>query len=1210
VIGGLGGLTTATVLLVIAVALLAYLASFALAMVLVCVTLLRRRRKPARADTRARGAIAVLVPTHHEGEGLIDAVETLLHQDYEGMVRIHVLVCDESDSSLPSLYAAYPRARRAGDVIALHQTSDRELLVVPCGHPAKRDKLNHALELVVDPFIAILDADHRAEPSWLSSALSTMDREGACAVQSRRRPLAVTQLPQVWDSVQNHLGNEALNAAQSSLGAAVAFTGTTAVFLASALYRHRFADCITEDTWLTFDLAVSGAQVAYDPDSGSYEEVAPTARSFVARRRRWSAGHTHAFLAHLGALLGARIPAPRKLKLILYGQFYLIPLAVTLLNIVIAAYTLVQLPRNLLWLTVLGSVLAAAALAGTLEPARRRLITDLPVAVIFALPQVTLLVVLAYRLSRAEGYYYLLSFPHADRLLWIQAGTMVAPVLLVLTAAWRVGGARAPVVLTYLVTYPLMLFVDIYAGLLGTCDLLTRRSAWVPIERRNVVGASDVPEVMRRRLARATTTRSRVGRWVWVPVAAAFLALANEVLAVDECGQIRPFLWSPLWGRGSGGPVLRVTLDKRLSGVDSLQLEAHARVTGSLRGPLTLQFFLDGQLAERRVLPPEGPFDEGWTRTLPLGFDKHAVEVVLSGPNLTCARRHTVSTTVIEVQGRALRLNGEPFLLKGVVNSFSSPQVGLSATQGLTQLKAIGANAVRVYHQPTPGLLQAAADTHTLIVDQPDESTWLNVDVTRASDRTKLGRRYRRLLEETEGDPFIIIDNLGNELDLQRRELEAIEGIRTALDEARARGARSPLAFSTYKTFIDYPVDALGINMLDTSETYWSDALAMVARRGRPFYASELGGFVAYRESPPTEVRIGRLKDYWGRLLRAGAFGACIFQSHDNWAQSVIPGAYNDPLVPEQPDDLRGLWDHLNQPKTELRFVERLFADLEVSVSERRLDDVGAAHLVFRNRRAYALEQVTIDAPALSIGDLSAGEQRTVEVDARALRGVVGLQARYLTHHGLRGESRLALHVPRATTRPVVLSDDFIEERADDPTVRGRVVDVSDVEVVLPAGWSAARINGRLTPADADGRVHALLAGARHAVRSLQVSADGRSWRPFDASDIGGGEYVLRFELPALPAGTHYLVLAGLGAQSVDLSIAGRRLRVETHAYRESHIDLAQLAATAGQTVELTIDRQMLVYVPGTHTPDGADLPIVLEPPRVHTIQSLEIGPP
>ena len=64
-------------------------------------------RLPAHSGRQDRGRVLVLVPSHHEGEGLVDTVRTLIDQDYEGSIEVQVLVQDFSDETVDALSRAY-----------------------------------------------------------------------------------------------------------------------------------------------------------------------------------------------------------------------------------------------------------------------------------------------------------------------------------------------------------------------------------------------------------------------------------------------------------------------------------------------------------------------------------------------------------------------------------------------------------------------------------------------------------------------------------------------------------------------------------------------------------------------------------------------------------------------------------------------------------------------------------------------------------------------------------------------------------------------------------------------------------------------------------------------------------------------------------------------------------------------------------------------
>jgi len=254
--------------------------------------------------------ITVLIPAYNEGEGLIDAVVAVQEQDYRARVEINILLKDSSDNSLSGLLKFYKLAMSPNELsdrgsLTLFNAESRRITLVLTGQQAKKDKLNFILPGVTTPLVAFLDADHRPAKNWLSSSVSLFTANNIAAVQTRRRPLGVKHLAQIWDSSQNHLGAELLNNFLSALKFDVFFTGTAAIFKIDILRRFNFSDSITEDTYLSYDLRCLGYRIVYNSQSASYEEVSPSFKDYVFRRRRWSAGHTQTFFSHLRKIVKA-----------------------------------------------------------------------------------------------------------------------------------------------------------------------------------------------------------------------------------------------------------------------------------------------------------------------------------------------------------------------------------------------------------------------------------------------------------------------------------------------------------------------------------------------------------------------------------------------------------------------------------------------------------------------------------------------------------------------------------------------------------------------------------------------------------------------------------------------------------------------------------------------------------------------------------------
>jgi hypothetical protein len=876
-----------------------------------------------------------------------------------------------------------------------------------------------------------------------------------------------------------------------------------------------------------------------------------------------------------------------------------------------ASFLFFQLPGNLQALALLGAALGGAALA-TLSSRGRHVVGDWLVATAWIAPQLTYLAVYALRLRGDEAYFYILSFPLAAKLLPFQVATMLAPLLPVAAGAARLGGFGAHRLLVYLVTFPLALFLDVYAALLGFVDLLRGRSHWSRARRDNAVSEAMVPEAVRRLLPRARRQRSRRALLAFVPVAALFVVLANDVLSVGACGEVRPLLWEPLLWKPRPPVEVRLEVARRLAAPGELAVELRAVLRADEPATVSLRWDLDGKPLDSRRAEVSGSRSETVATTLPLGWEQHRADVTVSGEGLVCRRGRAFATSLVEVRGRSLLVNGEPFLLKGVIPSFSHPSLGLGLDQGLAQIGAVGANAVRFYHALGGPLRDAVARAKLMVVEQPNRSTWNEIDIRDSSDRAALTRSYREMLAGTEGFPWLLFDNLGNELEMVKAsDLSTMKAVAEYMDEM-VPTRRVPLSYSTYLPWMNYPDDILGLSTLDTGPTYWDKGVPLAASFRKPIYASEFGGFQAFSERLPSELRIVRMVRNWEQLQRVGALGAFVFESHDNWAQPVPLGEYNDPFKPEQPDDTRGLWDERNRPKPELATVAHLFADVEVRpLADTVAADAREVQLAVRNRRGYRLAGVTLvgDRSEHPVGDLAPGEERTVALpradgDGAELR----LEARYTSHAGLPGRSSLRVVLPVAGPRPLVLNPDFLVDEAGADRLRGRLLWSGALDAMVPAGF-ALYVDGRRVEA-APGRARVPVPGPYRDVAALEWSRDGVTWEPFGASRSGGGRHLMRFRLPELGGGLRILVLSGIGDEHAELRFAatGAARTLATHSYRENLVDLAGLDARslAGDIV-VDVDRRHELYIPGSILPTDRDLRVDLERPVVFAPVEVEL---
>ncbi|MEM9693557.1 MAG: glycosyltransferase family 2 protein [Myxococcota bacterium] len=334
---------------------------------------LRFAPRPIAADPQA--SVSVLVPAHREGPAVIDTVETLLNQTYAGPIHIAILLDDEADSSFPPL-----REKYALDEQLTADRGNRRVRVHLTGLRPKHAKINRVLPEIHSDYIALLDADHRADAQWLRTSVAVLEESDHVAVQSVRRPLDTRRLFQFWDSAENHIGNEVFNHLAAAWGLNALFTGTTCVFRSAVLRERGLPASITEDTALSYGLLIEGNSLAYNRDAGSYEDVAPDFSTYIARRRRWSNGHNQTFLRYLSAIFTAPLPWRKRLQLVIHGGFFAIPLAIVALANCFGIFFFFQLTDGVRWLAVLLSIVFAALLSGVVSRGAKAALVNTAVA--------------------------------------------------------------------------------------------------------------------------------------------------------------------------------------------------------------------------------------------------------------------------------------------------------------------------------------------------------------------------------------------------------------------------------------------------------------------------------------------------------------------------------------------------------------------------------------------------------------------------------------------------------------------------------------------------------------------------------------------------------------------------------------------------------------------------------------------------------------
>ena len=444
----------------------------------------------SRPKSRAFGAgpqepVAILVPAMNEGERALRAVTSLVQQNHEGPIEIYLLLNDRTDTSLPFLKAVYPAAELGGDspMVELEKTARRTVTVAFTGADPKTHKINWIVRRLTAKYTGILDADHQAEPDWVRTSLVLLEERGARIIQGRRGPISARGFFALWDSLHQHIGCELYNAAFTRLGLTVFFTGTTAILETQLLRDHPLTDCITEDIDFSYTLLLNGVRVIDNPHSGSREETSPNLYSFLARRRRWSAGHTTTFFRHLRhGFASAPLSLKQRVHFLYHGAHYLISVVVFALHLGIGLHFVQALST-----TSQIAALAAGLVAGWRIARTQRTsgavarATEIAVVSGWIFPAIVIAMNLAQAVLINDHSRAALPIPYVLQAVGLIG--LLAPVAVLLAGLAGFRQLSAGSLLVVIVTYPLAFYVDITGVLLGMADSVIGQRRWRPVSR-------------------------------------------------------------------------------------------------------------------------------------------------------------------------------------------------------------------------------------------------------------------------------------------------------------------------------------------------------------------------------------------------------------------------------------------------------------------------------------------------------------------------------------------------------------------------------------------------------------------------------------------------------------------------------------------------------------------------------------------------------
>jgi cellulose synthase/poly-beta-1,6-N-acetylglucosamine synthase-like glycosyltransferase len=1135
------------------------------------IILSRKKRVTVSLKNNTIIPIDILIPCHHEGVALVETIISIENQKYKGKKNIFLLFKDHNDSSLSFIKEKYGRIKEKK--IALRNNTTINIIFTNVG--AKKDKLNFFLPKLTSSYVAFLDADHVATSGWLSQSLSLLctDTKDVCGVQSRRAPKATDNFFQIWDSAQNHLGNEVMNMGLDRSYQLVFFTGTTAVFKSSIFNVLKFANSITEDSYLSYDILLENKHLIYNKNIGSHESVSPTLSDYVARRRRWSNGHNQSFFSHLYRVISTQKISFRKKKIFLFhGLFYFIPILAVLMINIFNGYIFLQY-TSAIKLGVIGlSLIITLIINYFLGKDYGRLVADSIITFFYIFPLMIIFSLFILRISSLELYHFIISFPFMNGFLGpILIILYLLPLAILLYASYKIKLFPYKFIFFFIISYPIIIFFDIYAILLGFFDYLFGINIWRTISRKGKKNKITKKNI----LLGLAITLFGLSMWGIISFPNNNCAESDNVLIKNFYALMRPAdtFWNSSYRKFYNENNDNLGLEFFGSLVDK-------NFNGKVRD-LTLSLNGDTNI----LTDEEGIYS--YITYIPLGMEEF--DATMHYSKNSCSREITFTNTIREIKGKDIFINNEPFLVKGMVPSFAQASLDLSLEEGINQISSLGVNLLRTYHVPNDRLIEVIVNKGLLFIPQPGLSNWDNNDLNYMGV-VGLTKRYLKLHKKFRNNPSLFALNLGNEIEINDlKKSNIIEKILVSINEKELD------TFSTYSTFspyLKYSSNIMSVNMLDTSETYWNKAIPLLASFDKPFIASELGGFAAFFENTDPRIRSIRLMRQWDTLMELGSSGGIIFQSHDNWAQPVIEG-YNNPYKPEHPDDIRGIWDRENDEKFVAKAVRSIFEDFSIEYLTENIYESAEIEIQLTNRRNYNLQDIYLEKNGIvleSIGNLLPNKDLTITLSPTDLTNENEFSLSYITHRGIFQQQ--ILYTPVLLPEPIPFIPDpervFVNNSSNE-VLNGDLLD-SSVDVYIPDQWQIVNI-----PDTSKTQKNIINSQYLYEAQNLNIEV------LYDYHNIS-----FDFDVPI--SSDSFLLLEGLGATSVELFVNNQKHNIDVHPYRENIIMLNEFIPDnyIGSFV-IIFNRTMPLYLSKEFSPLFEDIVVEFVNPKLFQPQKIII---
>jgi cellulose synthase/poly-beta-1,6-N-acetylglucosamine synthase-like glycosyltransferase len=229
--------------------------------------------RPARRVTAPESRVAILLPTYNES---VDILLPTIAAAIATRLPHETWVLDDGNR---------PAVKRLAEELGA-------IYVARAEHShAKAGNINHVLPLLDVDFVAILDADHVAEPDLLEKTLGYFDDPDVALVQTPQDFYNVASFEHFGPLSEQQLFYRILQPARNRWNAAF-WCGTGGIVRLSALRAvgGLATESITEDIHTTIRLHRAGWKTVYHNEPLARGLAAFTAEQYLAQRLRWGTG--------------------------------------------------------------------------------------------------------------------------------------------------------------------------------------------------------------------------------------------------------------------------------------------------------------------------------------------------------------------------------------------------------------------------------------------------------------------------------------------------------------------------------------------------------------------------------------------------------------------------------------------------------------------------------------------------------------------------------------------------------------------------------------------------------------------------------------------------------------------------------------------------------------------------------------------------------